>query len=158
MKHYNPTIAEDATRILNLKNGDMMPEEIEGIVAVIPITPKANIVRGDSAVNTATITPYTTPTDKDFYLTSIQFSIIKDVTNQATYYRINGTIEGVSKRIAQIQCITLTPQYSNGHITFNPPIKLDRGTNVQGVVDSAVANVSISLSLTGYTVETTKGV
>lgn len=159
MKHYNPSITDDATRIFNLKGGDTLSEEvIDNIQPVIELKPRINIVRVNSATNSTTATVYNTPSDKDFYLTSCQMSVQCDVTSTATNVATVVTIDGVAGALMQIRKITLTPTTATTAQHYNPPIKLDRNTIIQITAQTNVANITVSSAITGYTQETTKGV
>lgn len=156
MKHYNPSITERANRIFNLKNGDGMSEEIEGPVAVIPIHPSAKIVRQNSGANNASLTIYTTPADKDFYLTAATLSYIKDATSTAASVALQVTIDGVALNVLFLPGITLTASYDNMALSFDVPIKLDRNTSIVCTASSAVANIRTAATIVGYLEEVTR--
>jgi hypothetical protein len=151
MQHYNPSISEDMNRILNLKSMDSTNEVAEYIQPTIEITPKCNIVK---SANSGTI--YTTPSDKDFYLTNTLLSVGHAAADGGTAAFIQGYINGVLTTITRIQMVTLA--LSNPIITetFNYPIKIDRATAISIGVSGALSDVNANIK--GYTVETTKGV
>lgn len=156
--HYNTTIAEDAARILNTKSSDTLPSTMNILTPVIPITRYCNIVRRQEAINVLTATIYTTPTDKDFYLTAATLSFIKDATSTSLSSTIRVVIEGITWQILSLAQLTLTAQSGNQSISFPFPIKIDRGTNITVQNNTNVANVATYGTIMGYTVETTKGV
>lgn len=153
MKHYNPSITERANRIFNLKNGDQMPDEVEGPVAVIPLTNVVRIVRSASANNAASGTVWTTPAEKDFYLTGVILTTTKDATSTATNIQLTAFIDGVGQPIVRIRGITLTAMSQTVPISFSVPIKIDRNTQINIANDSAVANIATSAVIFGYTEE-----
>lgn len=158
-KHYNPSITEDASRILNTKTGDNVGVEVNPIIQpVIQITRTCNIVKSTQASNTLTATIYTTPSDKDFYLTSASISMIKDVTATATRSYITAIIEGSTVAFCDIASFTTTVHNEAMSMTFPVPIKIDKGTNIVITNDTNVANIRSRGTIIGYTVETTKGV
>ena len=66
---------------------DKIPNQLaEKVVPVMEVNPKLfrriNIIKQDDLQNATSSTTYTTPTDKDFFLTNLNFSYIK--TNTAT--------------------------------------------------------------------------
>lgn len=157
MKHYNPTISADINRILNLK-GESTSEISEEIIAVIPIIPKCNIVRSIRAINASNVvTLFTTPTDKDFYLTNAALNFIKDASATSTVSDITVYIDGVLQTLLRIDQITLTAQTGSIAESYPIPIKIDRGTNITVEHGTAVANITTSGMIKGYTVETKNG-
>lgn len=159
-KHYNNTLNESANRNFSFKGESIDPEVIDGIQPVVDMLTSipCNIVRQSSTVNSASATIYTTPSDKDFYLVGYVFSIIKDATATATNMEIYAYIDGVNRSLCRIVGLTLTPQNDSIAMQFEHPIKVDRGTNISIINNTAVANLSVSANIFGYTVETTKGV
>lgn len=156
VKHYNPSLAETAYRKFNFKSNEAIGAEVEGLLAVVPIQPIQRICRRGSAANATSVTIFTTPTDKDFYLTSAVLTVIKDVTSTSTSSAINVTIDGVAVQIIDIAGITLTVQNEAANITFaGDGIKVDRGTNITVTNSSNVANIRASACIHGYTQETT---
>jgi len=160
MQHFNNTIADDAQRLFNFKAGDSLSEVAEYIQPVLQIQNKINIVRGNRTTATGSLSVFTTPTDKDFYLTSLSAGMIKDVAcDSATgRYDITAVIEGVSQILDAIPIIALTAQNAMISRSFHVPIKIDRGTAFAFTGTFAAGVCVRTISITGYTVETTKGV
>jgi len=127
-KHYNPSIVENANRILASKAGDYLSDEVQGPVAVIPILPITNIIKTANSSTTGSVTLYTTPTDKDFYLTSLQISLIKDATNDNATGTIGFsiTVDGVVIVPLGLAVLTLTAQNSNAVLPLSISIKVNR--------------------------------
>jgi len=150
MKHYNVSISEWANRLFNTKAGDTLSADVhEVITPVISLKPVANIVK--SATTATTI--YTTPTDKDFYLTSLYLSVAKDAAQTGTSASITAIIDGVTVNLLSFISITLTASEVADNIVFNTPIKIDRGTAIATVASNWTSSRS---GLTGYTLEVTK--
>jgi hypothetical protein len=127
------------------------------VVPVIDVSPAHNrvceIVRAASAVNATSTTIYTTPTDKDFYLTAASISTIKDVTATSLASFIETNIGGAARQILYIIGLTLTVQSGQTSISFPVPIKIDRGVNIIIAHTTNVANVSSRGLIYGYTVD-----
>lgn len=157
MKHYNPSIAEDMTRLFNLKSLDQVSELGEVIHPVVLIERYCNIVRDVFAVNAVTGLLFTTPADKDFYLVSAEVAVIKDVTSQSTSTDIQISVEGTVRRLIGIPGITLTVQNSAVSINFPKPVKVDRNTAINLKNSNATANITAFATIQGFTVETIKG-
>lgn len=158
VKHYNNSISEDAARILNSKQGQFLGDDVQGPVAVIHIERYANIVRDVNSTSTGSITAYITPADKDFYLTSLCLSYSKNVTCDVATGRvpINVLVEGASRAVCAIACLTLTAESNVIFVEFKRPIKVDRNTSITCGATFTAGAMSRSIQLTGYTVETTK--
>lgn len=109
----------------------------ETIQPIIDATPEdfVDIVRNISSLANSNPTIFTTPSDRDFFLTSTTVSFIKDATCNlatgiaaSTQVVVNGNTDELCGHVG----ITLT--VGNGFLTqtFNPPIKIDRGTTIIG--------------------------
>jgi len=156
-KHYNPSIVERANRILASKAGDYLSDEVAGPVAVIPLNPVVRIVRAGGSSATGTLTLYTTPSDKDFYLTTAILSMIKDVTCDATGgINLNAVIDGVTKEIIVYGILTLTAQADTIVCNCPVPIKIDRNTAITVSGTYTAGTMRRSATVHGYTEEVTR--
>jgi hypothetical protein len=87
---------------------------------------------------------------KDFYLTNLFISSSTGSTNAGTD-TITAIINGVSTIIGACSCGAIVTDLANSIcLNFNPPIKIDRGTNIISTIycDSTV------LGFYGYYVDT----
>lgn len=157
VRHFNTSITEDAARILGSKAGEFLTEEVQGLVAVIPIQRFSNIVKSNLGTNTTSSTIYTTPSDKDFYLTAASLGFAKDATATATAVTLEVTVEGVAQNILVLPTVTLTADARAVANNYPIPIKLDRGSAITAKASAGVATILIRAAIQGYTVETTKG-
>lgn len=160
MKHYNASISEDALRIFNNKQGDFMPDEVAGPVAVIPIQRCANIIKATTSTGTSG-TLWTTPGDKDFYLLSAEFSIVKDAACDIATGGgplLQAVVDGVGLPLHRIPVVTLTFQNQSVVVSIPyPGLKIDRNTAIQHSRGATTAgNIVMSSVVIGYTVETTR--
>lgn len=162
VKHNNPTISEDAARLFNTKTGDMLGSEVNPIIQpTIELLRKSNIQANITLTSSSASSGiYTTPADKDFYLTSCDLSFIKDaacdINSGAFFIRIY--VDGTPRYIG-IARLTLTAQHSVLSHDFQVPIKIDRNTTLTLIAGTFTAGSCISnATIIGYTVEVTKGV
>lgn len=137
---------------------DRIPSELaDKVVPVMEVNPKllrrANIVRRSTASNATVATIYTTPSDKDFYLTGVAIAIIKDATSTSASSYISITIDGASQIFVHIPELTLTAQTGQMALSLPTPIKVDRGTAITINNSTNVANISATGTIVGYTVE-----
>lgn len=154
-KHNNPTIVQDLQRILNPKVGQI-PTSLVGdvLVPVVIIGRYANIVSASSRAVTGTGIFFTTPANKDFYLTSLYMSSASDATadNVRTVLRVS--VKGVLHELLVLRKITATETVQSQFMPFPMPLKLDRGTNINIITAFTAGAETAEFSLTGYTVET----
>lgn len=157
MRHFNPSISEDASRIFNCK-GEYLEEIGDEIIPVVVVERYANIVREAEGAGTGTVTAYTTPADKDFFLTGFNMNYSTDAACDTTSLSVQVFIEGVSRLLIRRKKITLTAASETVVREFSKPIKIDRNTAITLVCSFAAGNCPRSLTICGYTVETVKGV
>lgn len=122
----------------------MMPSDVEGPFVVIPLTPVVNVIKNATAASTL----YTTPTNKDFYLTSASISMAKAVGDTGTVASITVFVDspGSAQNLISLAGITLTAERDSIAVNYNPPIKIDRGTviafNTSGTFSSTRAHIT----------------
>lgn len=149
-KHFNPSIGEDALRILNTKTGDALSPELGKLTPVIPITPIIKDIRRRLENTTGAHTILFTPLGRDYYVVGFQVCMESDVAADNTSYSINGTINGVSQVLFHMLKPTLTADNQNHTIMFPYPIKIDRGTAISHITTFTVGAVDINLNMYGY--------
>lgn len=118
----------------------------------------SNIVRGSTSSTSGLITVYTTPTDRDFYLTGITSSFIKDSTCDSSTgaYTITITPEGdSSKFLYAFPIITLTAQNQSLSNTYPFPIKLSRNSSIIFGGTFTVGVCVRNIGITGFTLDPT---
>jgi len=155
MQNYNSSISQDLNRIFDLK-GESTDLVSDIIMPVVPIVRNIDIVRNASSTASGSAIIYTTPSDKDFYLTSVYLSIAADALAEWTSSTINTTILGVARVLVYIVRPTLIPTWTHIYVPFNIPLKLDRGVTISSNITFAAGNTTRAYSIQGYTVETTK--
>jgi len=149
--HYNTAVIKSLSDFWRFK-GDAIPSEVNDVIQpTFDVRPPATISRSAQASNTAAEqTIYTTPTDVDFFLSSACLSLIKDVTATSTATNLFATIDGVQRQILVIVGITLTVQNQTVAISYDTPIKVDRGTNITLKHSAATANVNAQATIQGF--------
>jgi len=157
MQNRNLSISQDMNRIFDLK-GESTDFVSEIIQPVIKIFSPCNIVRNGASTASGSLSVYTTPQDKDFYLTCASFGISKDAVSDISSggKGLNAFIEGVSRSIIILPVLTLTAEHDQITINFQPPIKIDRNTSISSNITTTVGSCVRTISIVGYTQETTK--
>jgi len=149
-KFYNPSISQWLQRIFTFKSDNRVQEEVANFIQpVINIEPSTNVVRHNGGTGTTTI--YTTPSDKDFYITACSLSAYNSGATTASHARIQATIDGVVRHLIYVTIIPSTTSANNAEMGFKP-IKIDRSTNIQIAGDAS--NAGAQASIHGYTVDT----
>jgi len=112
--------------------GESLPVQLHSVISpVLNINPSfTTIIRAGNSSATGSTTLYTTPRDKDFYLTYVDFSYSKDVVNDGTGAAINIVSEGATKILAVLGTQTLTAGSYYKNVAFPFPIKVDRNTAI----------------------------
>lgn len=150
-RHYNPSLASRAARILNSKGGDYLTDEVTGPVAVISIDPTVRICK--NILGTGNI--FTTPSDKDFYLTAATMSAYKAVTDSGSALLMQITTDdGGTPAILSIQDLTMREMHDSVGMGFTPAIKIKRGTNIS--LATTGTWTAVRGQIQGYTEETTQ--
>lgn len=137
---------------------ELSPSFSNSVVPVIEINPerlrKTTYVATGGLINATSGSIYTTPTDRDFFMTGATIAYIKDATSTATLIRMQlSTDYNTNIQIFDIPCLTLTPQNGALSLSFNPPLKLKRGIIVAVTADTATANITVRGTIQGYIVE-----
>ena len=156
MRHYNTTVSQTLSRGLALK-GESTDEIDEVISPVYEIKPIIDFAGYSTRTTTGTGTVTTTPTTKDLYVTNVTLSLAGDVNANITQCEVYANVQGVAKTLAKIShCLGVAGGYGVS-ITFNNPVKVDRGVSVYHAVISAVGTFSSTAVVHGYYAETLAG-
>lgn len=135
-KINNVDMLNNARKTLKIAIGENTPEFIEDkarAVVVINDSRKVNFIETASASASGTNTViFTTPSDRDFYLTSAGMSFIKDAACDTAngVFTLKVYVNGAQKNLLNLPILTLTAQSMETSQSFNIPVKLDRSTTV----------------------------
>lgn len=137
---------------------DDVPNQLASkVVPVLIANPEriVNVIKNYNKANTGASTMYTTPTDKDFYLTDVWLSGSADVLYDGTSARITAIAEGaVAVDVLSHKNQTLTIFQNVFHNRpFNPPVKLERGSVIAVVLSFAAGTPFYTAGFSGYTVD-----
>lgn len=157
MLNRSRSIAQDYDQIFDTKMGETPTQVSDLIVPIVPIEPSSQIVRGASANNAASTTIYTTPADKDFYLTFASI-VGKQVATAAQSTKMALTVVIGNVRQDLIMLVNIANQNTtNPASTFIGKILLDRGSTITLTQNSPTAGDQVGGTIAGYTRESTKG-
>ena len=150
---YNSDLTKGLQKNAKIQiNVDSVPNKLaEKVVPTMETNPQllrvCNIVRSGTAVNT-TATIYSTPTNKDFYLTSIELAHDSGAGSGIVWITV--TIDGAAQIISRVPVPAAAGlAVSNNGGVF--PIKIDRGTNI--TITSDTAGVDAYGVIVGYTID-----
>jgi len=152
--------------LLNNAAGDLLisqarenfPVQLSNSVApVFEIGAKySTILKASVTTVTGAATIYTTPRDKDFFLTGFTFSFRKDA---ACDIASGGSLafvvyqDGAANAVWKQAVVTLTAQDANIVMTFPFPMKLDRNSVIQATGTFAAGVLVRSVSIVGFILE-----
>ena len=127
-------------------------DKIQLVYNVNPFNP-VTIIATAAADNSTAAVVFTTPAERDFYLTSVILSVIKDVNSTSTRSSMNVRINEVNTELIHIAGISVTAQNDVVSLNYNPPIKLSRGGEITVNNTTAVSKIVARASITGYTTD-----
>jgi hypothetical protein len=127
----NRQIQDNLINELGLHQGiDTIPKLIvPSIQPVFEVGKKIGIVRSASKTTTGTTPIYTTPADRDFFLTNLFLSNVTDASCDNTSIFIQFVQNGVTYYLL-FPKITLTAFSGNTQLNLSVPIKVDRASNI----------------------------
>lgn len=158
---YNSDLSKEMTIAGALQTSrEKIPNQLaEKVVPVMEVNPKllrrANICASTSASGAGAATIYTVPAGKEFYLTGINASMIKDAANDhatGNYQLVSTTVGGIATALIRVPIITLTAQNFILSQTFTPPLKIDTSINLN-VATVGAGNFIRCASIQGYTID-----
>lgn len=119
---------------LKIQPSMQIPRELaKQIQLVYGVNPKrfVNIVRGGTLTSTGASSLFVASSERDTFLTSATLSYMADATADSIFYKINITPEGKAlDEVIFLAKITTTAASDSITLSFNPPIKLERGSDV----------------------------
>jgi len=113
-----------------------------------------NVTRAIFKVTSGASTIFTTPTDRDFFLTYATLNVMADATADSTEYGMDIELaSGLGENVIEMNKLSLTAFQNSEGITFNPPVKLSRGSPIRIVQSFSVGASVIGGYIGGYTVD-----
>lgn len=156
-KIQSTEVVQRAVQTLRLNpNVDKIPNESEDkIQTIVDVTyPDNKILNFTVTAGTGTPVLLTTNANKDTYITGVQYHFAKDATNDmatGATVGIGVVVDGSTRAITAVGVLTLTAQSVVVNQTFNPPIKLDRNTNISDNGASFTVGLLVrTVSIFGY--------
>jgi len=137
---------------------EAVPSELgKTVVPVMETNPKllriCDIIKYGVCSDSTVSAIYTTPADRDFYLTACSLSLIKDATAVSNISNLQVYIGGIAINVLAIAGITLTAQNGSMSLSFPTPIKIDRDTAIAIRNSNATSTVNSVGTIIGYIVE-----
>jgi len=106
-------------------------ESANTIQPVLEVGPRhTNVMRRQVRSTSGTSTLYTTPSDKDFFLTYAMLSYSKDATSDNVEIPLLIVQDGASIRVIQINSQTTTAESRTIIVTFPYPVKCDKASAI----------------------------
>ena len=151
VNHNNPNITRRYNNLFNLKGESADTELYDYIIPVMELGHVCDVVTGVGSGASGNLPIYTTPTNKDFYLTSFSITGMSDVLADNTYIALTCVINGLTQYLFYKAKISLTANDFNQTQSFAIPIKIDRWTVIQAVNIFTVGSSFVSACIQGYT-------
>jgi hypothetical protein len=150
------SIINNAAQDLALSSAvDETPRKLKGDVQPTwEMNPRASYIAKSAAGSaTASVTVYTTPSDKDFFLTSIYVGVAKDIVQDGTSVSLQlNTVNGVAVYWYLPVTATLAQNVSMS-LALPYPLKLDRASTIKIVGAFTAGTCNKSATITGYILE-----
>lgn len=111
------------------------------------------VIKENSTTSTGAALIYTTPSDRDFYLSSIWMNYETSATCDAVGAFVSIVPYGSASSVGHwLRKLSLTAQCEHGQIVFNPPIRLARNTQINVSSTFTVGSMVKGATITGYEV------
>jgi hypothetical protein len=158
----NSSLIQEIIDSAKLSTSSGVPTElVNQVVPVMEVNPKllrrCNVLETAGRTAASSVTIYTVPTGKKFYLTSASLNYIKDALNDhATGITalVTCVIGGATKNLFIIPVITLTAQSGIINLNLPVPIELEAGTIVSiGAVTIGAGSFIRVVNIVGYTTD-----
>lgn len=153
----NPKIIDEISEKIKESNLNTLPKQLGN--SVIPVIEVGNNIDEhyfksfSRTTTTSGLLLFTTPSDKDFYLTAVRLSLQANSTSDSTSCYIKANVNGVNTYLIAIPKLTTTATSENLSFTFSKPVKIDRNTNVTFVSSFTVGAQSAEGAIVGFTVD-----
>lgn len=151
------SVIQKTQDLLGLQSGsDQIPNQSANIVSpVIEVGPKFSTIMKTNSASTSSNTTliYTTPTDKDFYLTYACLSATKDAASDNTAVSLFVSVDNSSSRVLFQEMQTLTATSFTNIANFNYPLKLNRGSQILLGGTFTVGTMNKRATIAGFIVE-----
>jgi len=134
---------------------EAIPNQMANVIQpTLELNPRfANILRSDAGTVSGSRTLYTTPLDKDFYVTSAQLSNQRSVASDQTVVELTCYVGGAIRRILAIPNLATTAGEVSITISFPYPLKVDRGTNILHTCSFTAGASTRYAIITGFILE-----
>lgn len=156
MKHYNPSISNRMSRFFNLK-GENTDEVRDEIVAVVPLIPVANIVKQAVRTTSGSVTVYTTPADREFFLSALTMSYECNAACDTLGIECYIYVDGVQIPFVRLNKLTLTARADSMTWSFPNPIRIDKNSVISFYCTYSAGSCSFNGTIVGYLEETNRG-
>jgi len=149
------SILNNTANELNLQQGiQALPKNINSLALVYNMNAKySHVLRNASTTSTNTSAIYTTPADKDFYLTLVTLGFSKDVVSDLVEARISITVESKAQTILSCNTQSVTVDSRTVTLSLPYPLKVDRNTAINLIGAFTVGSCIKTASIAGFVLE-----
>ncbi len=129
-KIQNGNLINETKQQLQTQGMDFPSELNDKVSVVYPLNMPTNILKYAERTSSGSVTMYTTPADKDFYMTYAMLNISKDVASDVAAALFTCYMEGAATRVFLLTTQPSTAESRHICVSFPIPIKIDRNTAI----------------------------
>lgn len=149
-------VSTKIVRAAGLQPGaDAIPKRLGEVVLPVLVVnedPEKFIVRRGIATDTTSVTIFTTPTDRDFFIMSAAVSTAHSVLSVSTFTAVQFVPRnGLATNALEIRTEPLTALQEHNSISFPEPILLNRGSAIVIVNSSGTPSIDSVGTIMGFT-------
>lgn len=154
VSHENSKITERMHEDTFISPVSALPKELAPVLVCNPRRFVNVVVEGNSGATQTAKTIYTTPSTKDFYLTSLTLSHQSNVTADNVEIVVKGYVNGEQVNLILFRKLTTTVTEGTTSLSLPIPLKLDRGSIISYRNVFTVGASAGSVVVMGYVVDT----
>ena len=157
VEHQSKEVVDKMSNELKIQPALQLPRKIvDSIQPVYSVNPEKmiNVLRTASKNTTGSLSVFTIPTNRKFFLTNVSLSAMSNVTADTVFYTLTTQLKGDTARtILRMDKLSLTAFSDNIAIDFSFPVELDPGSTIVISHNFSVGASIISSSIQGYEVD-----
>lgn len=128
---------------------------VQPILIINPLERTNPVHASGNASTTGTVTIFTTPSSRDFYITSIALAFTADATSDSTSVLVSGQIHGqAATTLLVLRKAATVANNQSLSVSFPVPLRMERGTTITTTSAFTVGAQTSTTSISGFTVDT----
>jgi len=137
-----------------IQQGDIATELNKVVVPVLEIGAKtSSTCKAASGATTSDVNLYTTPRDKDFYLTYVHLRGVKDATHDGTSATLQVVMGGATTALVRRYFLSATAETFEVSVVLPYPLKIDRNSVISITATFSAGTMTKSGCIAGFILE-----